>query len=468
MSSNLPWLDAIDCAERIRSREISAVEVAELLLRRIERLNPRLNAIVCLSSRVIHDAERADTAERRGTKLGPLHGVPFTVKDALDVAGYPATRGSRLFADHVAKADATAVTRLKRAGGIFLGKTNLPEFALWWETENALFGRTVNPWDETRIAGGSSGGEAAALAAGLSYLGLGSDVAGSLRMPAHFCGVVGLKPTHGRVPLTGHWPAFALRAAHVGPMGRSVRDVALALRLISGPDGVDPYALPLPRPRSLAVREDLVGMRVGVLPSGGAEPLEAEVIASVDFAALLMERAGAQVEQAELPALTDNDWQVLSMWLIGAEGQQYLQPVVHGHEEELTPSLRERFESARYELKDYFLALRESERLRSELMQLFARFDVLLCPCAPVSAFPHGRQELDIGGCVVPARHVLRAAVPWNFAPCTALALPCRFSKEGLPLGIQLIAPAFDEGRLLQIGSVLEVVAGVHQRHPTL
>ena len=150
MSSNLPWLDAIDCAERIRSREISAVEVAELLLRRIERLNPRLNAIVCLSPRVINDAERADTAVRRGTKLGPLHGVPFTVKDALDVAGYPATRGSRLFADHVAKADATAVTRLKRAGGIFLGKTNLPEFGLWWETENALFGRPVNPWDETR------------------------------------------------------------------------------------------------------------------------------------------------------------------------------------------------------------------------------------------------------------------------------------------------------------------------------
>ena len=161
----------------------------------------------------------------------PLHGVPFTIKDSIDTAGVRTTRGSKLFSDHVPGRDAEVVTRLRAAGGIPLAKTNLPDFALWWETDNLVFGRTVNPWDPDRTSGGSSGGEAAAIAAGLSPLGIGSDLGGSIRLPAHYCGVVGLKATHGRVPLTGHWPDTLLRFMHVGFLARSVRDVALALSL---------------------------------------------------------------------------------------------------------------------------------------------------------------------------------------------------------------------------------------------
>src|ERR671925_227613 len=248
MYEDICYLDATELAAQIRAKAISPIEVVQAHLERIDAINPKLNAIVTMIEGAQERAREAEAAVLRGDHLGPLHGVPFTIKDCVDTAGIRTTRGSRLFANHVPTADATVVTRLQAAGGIPLGKTNLPEFALWWETSNHVFGRTVNPWNTERTTGGSSGGEAAAIAAGLSPLGIGSDVGGSIRAPAHYCGIVGLKATHGRIPLTGHWPENLLRFMHVGPMARTVRDVALALTVMTGPDGQDWYAMPVPAP----------------------------------------------------------------------------------------------------------------------------------------------------------------------------------------------------------------------------
>ena len=237
--------DATALAALVRDGEVSPVEVVRAHLRRIEDVNGRLNAIVTLDDRAEDRAREAEAAAAAGALWGPLHGVPITVKDCVDTAGLRTTRGSRLFSDHVPAADATVVQRLTDAGAIVIGKTNMPEFALWWETDNVVFGRTENPWLQGRTPGGSSGGEAAAIASGMSPLGIGSDVGGSIREPANYCGIVGLKATHGRVPLTAHWPDVLLRFMHVGPMARTVRDVALALSVIAGPDGVDTYAVPI-------------------------------------------------------------------------------------------------------------------------------------------------------------------------------------------------------------------------------
>ncbi|MFI0766451.1 amidase [Streptomyces sp. NPDC021218] len=234
------YRDATELAELIRTRQVSAVEVMRAHLDRIDEVNPRLNAMMTvLTEQALATARAADESVAAGAPLGPFHGVPFTVKDALDVEGVVTTRGSVLFRDHVAAADATAVARLRAAGAIPLAKTNLPEFSYWTETDNLLIGRCRNPWDVERTPGGSSGGESAAIAAGMSPLGLGSDIAISVRGPAHDTGIVALKATRGRIPITGHWPDVPRRYWHVGPMARSVRDIATSLRLLSGPDGAD-------------------------------------------------------------------------------------------------------------------------------------------------------------------------------------------------------------------------------------
>src|SRR5688572_14729370 len=223
--ADLCYLDATELARRIRARELSSVEATRAHLERIAAVNPRLNAIVTMADRAMDDAKDADAALARGEIRGPLHGVPITIKDCFDTAGVRTTRGSKLFADHTPRADATAVTRLKDAGAIVLGKTNMPEFALWWESDNLVFGRTLNPWNAERIAGGSTGGEAAALAAGLTALGLGSDVGGSIRQPAHCCGVVGSSPRtaacRSRVTGRPRCSASCTRARSRGPSGTS-------------------------------------------------------------------------------------------------------------------------------------------------------------------------------------------------------------------------------------------------------
>src|ERR1700754_1569846 len=308
MSDNIIHMDASRLAELIASRELSPVEVMQAHLDRIAEVNPRVNAIVTLADGALDAARKAEAAVRSGAKLGPLHGVPFTVKDSLDTQGVLTQRASPIFKGRIPDADATAVARIKAAGGILLAKTNAPEFAYSIETDNLLTGRTNNPWNLDYTPGGSSGGESAAIAAGMSPLGLGSDLSISTRGPAAHTGIVGLKATHGRVPATGHWPRVPRRFWHIGPMARSVRDVALAYSLIAGPDGADGFSILAPGVdagvRATAKRP----LRVGWLARPGFfGPIDPEVVATVKDAAKALTAAGAQVEQVDLPVLKETD-----------------------------------------------------------------------------------------------------------------------------------------------------------------
>src|SRR5213076_3070927 len=248
--NDLTFLPAVQMAEQIRHRKISPVELVEAHLRKIKKLNPVLNAFVQVDAEgAFRQAREAEVAVRRGAKLGALHGVPVSIKISIEVAGFRCEAGTKLRQGTVASQDAPLVSRLRDAGAIILGTTNTPELLMAWETDNLLYGRTNNPWDLTRTPGGSSGGEAAAIASGMSAAGAGSDGGGSIRVPAHFSGICGLKPTPGRIPATGHFPAsvgpFALLGV-VGPMARTVRDLQLIFQAIAGPDNGDPHAAPVP------------------------------------------------------------------------------------------------------------------------------------------------------------------------------------------------------------------------------
>lgn len=468
VTADLCYLDATELARRIRAREVSPVEVARAHLDRIAAVNPAINAIVTANPRALDEAKEAEAALVRGELRGPLHGVPITIKDCFDTAGVRTTRGSKLFADRVPRADATAVARLRSAGGIVLGKTNLPEFALWWESDNLVFGRTRNPWNLDRIAGGSTGGEGAALAAGLTALGLGSDVGGSIRHPAHCCGVVGLKATHGRVPLTGHWPVTLLRAMHVGPLARSVRDVALGLRVLAGPDGQDPYAVPVPLSALPEAPARLPALAVGVTWDGGAAPVDPQVRAVVERAAHRLAELGCRVEPARIPALDENDWNALTMTLYAVEAGGYLGSVIGGRMSELHPVLQRRLSFRVASLKDYQAALAECDRLKHDVAHFFSEYDLLLGPASPTPAHAHGLAELTVAGKTVPTRHVLRATLPWDITGSPALAMAFGWSEDRLPIAIQLIGRHYDEATVLSAGLALESASEVLGRRPSL
>jgi aspartyl-tRNA(Asn)/glutamyl-tRNA(Gln) amidotransferase subunit A len=468
MHEDLCYLDATELATRIRTKAVSPVEVVRAHQERVEAINPKLNAIVTPIDGAEERARAAEVAVMRGDSHGPLHGVPFTIKDCIDTAGIRTTRGSRLFAEYVPSADATVVSRLKAAGGIPIGKTNLPEFALWWETGNHVFGRTVNPWNVERTAGGSSGGEAAALASGLSALGIGSDVGGSIRAPAHYCGIVGLKATHGRIPLTGHWPETLLRFMHVGPMARTVRDISLAFRVMAGPDGQDWYAMPVPVPDRIDPPPPAPGLRIGWLAEPGFGPVAAEVVATVARAAEALQTQGCTVEAVRPPGLERRDCHLLSMTLFSAEGGLYLEPIIAGRQSELYPALRRRLSIKVESLSEYLMAEAEVEGLRRDLAQYFTRYDVLLCPTAPIPAHPHEASECVIRGQVLPPRHVLRATLPFDLTGPPALSVPFGWSPDGLPIGVQVVGRHFDEATVLHVGLCLESMQDGGKRHPPL
>ena len=398
--------------------------------------------------------------------MGPLHGVPITVKDCVDTAGLRTTRGSRLFSNHVPAADATVVQRLTDAGAIVIGKTNMPEFALWWETDNVVFGRTENPWLEGRTPGGSSGGEAAAIASGMSPLGIGSDVGGSIREPANYCGIVGLKATHGRVPLTAHWPDVLLRFMHVGPMARTVRDAALALSIIAGPDGIDTYGVPIPPPDADVLDGPMQGMRVGWCVEGPFSPLADDVRDAVADAASALSDAGCRVEQVTLREW--ERWSALdiSNRVYGPETLHYLRPLVDGREDELSPPIRRRLAWPQPGMSEYLAAGQELDGFRQAVARYFAEYSLLLCPAGPVTAHPHDSAEIEVAGERLPGRNALRYTIPFDLTGSPAVSVPFQWSAEGLPIGVQLAGRHFDEGTLLRAAAVLESARDDPDRRP--
>ena len=468
MTEQICFLDAMEIAEKIRSKSLSPVEVLNAHLERIEKFNPKINALVTMSKQATKTALKAEKALMEGDLWGPLHGVPFTIKDCIDTAGIRTTRGSKLFESFIPDTDASVVDRLKNAGGILIGKTNMPEFAMWWESDNDIFGCTNNPWDLSVTPGGSSGGEAAAISSGMSPLGIGSDLGGSIRQPANYCNIFGIKATHGRVPLTGHWPETLLKAMHVGPMARSVRDIALALDIISGPDNIDHYAIPFPPIQLLDEKDKLSQIRVGWSKEVGFSPVDLEVQKVIQDAAKALQSLGCNVEEAPLDFLEENDPQEITLAVYTAEGREYFNQVIQGRQEQLHSNMQKRLGISMPSFDQYLQALDGWETIRLKTAEFFGRYDILLCPSAPMPPYPHSQKDFLIHGIKTPSRHSLRATVPWDLTGSPAISVPFGWTANGLPIGVQLVGRHLEEALIIKVASVLEEIQPSVKKHPSL
>lgn len=469
MISDLTRFDATQLAELIRSREVSPVEVVQAHLDRIEAVDPKVNAIVSLAPEALRAAEAAQAAVLAGEALGPLHGVPFTVKDSIDTAGVLTQRGSPIFKGRVPDADATSVARLKAAGGILLAKTNLPEFSYWIESDNLLSGRTNNPWNLERTPGGSSGGESAAIAAGMSPLGLGTDLAISVRGPAAQTGITSLKATHGRVPMTGIWPRAPRRFWHVGPMARSVRDVALAYSLMAGPDGADAFSSGIGAVEPGNTPRLARPLRVGWLIEPGFGPMAPEVAATVKAAAEAFKSVGCVVEPVRIPALEqDFALDVFNRLHVMEMKPAFAQAVAGRSEDEIYMMAKTMLGLPDTPMSDFIEAEQAAERLRDGFAGYFARYDILLTPVQPIPAQKHGVSQFTINGQTVDATYLQGSTVPLNLTGLPGMSIRFGTSHDGMPIGVQLVASWLAEATLLQAAALLEGVSPVRGLHPNL
>ncbi|MET0599701.1 MAG: amidase [Mesorhizobium sp.] len=469
MTDKIFQLDASRIAELIAGRELSPVEVMQAHLDRIGEVNPKVNAIVTMADGALDAAKRAEATVRSGAPLGPLHGVPFTVKDGIDTAGVLTQRGSPIFKGRVPETDATVVARLKAAGAILIAKTNPPEFSYSIETDNLLTGQTNNPWNMDYTPGGSSGGESAAIAAGMSPLGVGSDLSISLRGPAAHTGIVGFKATHGRLPMTGHWPRVPRRVWHIGPMARTVRDVALAYSLMAGPDGADGLSISPPELDTGVGTKSNRQLRVGWLASPGFfGPTDPDVVATVKAAARALSDAGCHVEQVRLPVLEQTDagsilWQLQQM-----ESRPEFERVTAGHDAEIFRHARLILDTPDTPIRDFVAAEQAVERLRDSFVDYFQRYDALLGPVTPFPATRHGLKDLVVDGKTVSPFHVQSATSPFSLTGMPALSMRFGTSRDGLPIGVQIVASWLAESTILKVASLLEEVSPVRRLHPVI
>ena len=450
-SSITQWVDAL------RTRRISACEALKIHLTQIDKYNPILNAINIIDAeKALERARAADEATGRDELWGPLHGIPFTLKDAHCTAGMRTTVGFPPFADYVSGEDSAVAARLKLAGGILIGKTNVAMMLGDYQTNNPLFGRTNNPWDIRRTSGGSSGGAAAALAAGMTPFEIGTDLSSSIRIPAHFCGVFGLKPTERRVPSTGlipnpqNLPRPIRIMSSIGPMARSVEDLELIYSIIAGPDGRDTDVQPAPEVRTQepALKE----LRIAFAPTFPGLPVAADIRSAVESAAAELGRAGAIVEEAVLP---DVDFQadlshageLIGMMLGTIQPETQQNPVT---------------------LAQYFKALTRRDESIFAWEQFFESWDALLCPPAMVTAFPHCEPGTDLRLDGKPVSYWLVSAhgTIFNYTGHPAAVLPYTLDRDGLPIGLQLVGKRWNESHLLGVAKAVSTISGQFRRPP--
>lgn len=460
--SDLLTRPAVDLADLLSTNAISALELADLHIERIEQLNPSLNALVDFD---IQDIRRQAVAlDRSAGPRGSLHGLPLTVKSSIAVRGRLCETGSLMNKGHRPAYDAEVVARLRRAGALILGTTNCPEFLMAYETDNRLYGQTTNPWDSTRTAGGSSGGESAAIAAGLSAGGLGSDGGGSVREPAHFTGICALKPTPGRIPTAGHLPnnvgPFSLLGT-IGPMARTIADIMLLFRVVSGAHDVDPIGAPISyRPSGL---EDLKQIRVGFFEDDGLAPVTAETRQAVQDAAHSLRRHGFHVE-AFRPRSLERARQLWYTFFVRC-GAQLLERLGRGREHDRSPTFEDFLSIAHtqppLEADELLLAWCEIDVVRSQLLEEMRDFPILLSPVCSIPAFRHGERNWtvhDPSGAARPLAYLdaMRFTQWFNLLGSPAAVVPISRSIEGLPIGVQLAGRPYSDEDVLGIASILE------------
>lgn len=459
---DLCFRSATELAALVARGDTSSVEAVQACLDRIEEVNGSINAVVTLNHRAIEQARDADTALAIGERRGPLHGVPFTLKDSLDTAGVTTTAGTIGWRHRVPPRDATVAARMKAAGGILLGKTNTPEFTWSNETANDVYGRTRNPYDLDRSPGGSSGGPAAAVAAGCSPFDIGSDTGDSIRQPAHVCGIAGIKPTSGRVPRTGHWPGpggLIENLTQLGPMARTVADLALVLPLIAGPDGRDPHVSPVPLGDPSTV--EIEGLRVALFTDNGVRTPTLETQAAVEAAGVALEAAGAIVERRMPPDLAAVDEAYDA--LVDGDGYAWLRRLINAAG---TPGLGS-YESAPWFRPSHPLSGDELTALVDHVDDLRGRLlrwldltgtDLIVSPAMPLPAVPHGQGDAPDFGDSYSNIH--------NITGWPSVVVRGGTAPGGLPIGVQVVAGPWQEDVALAAAQVVEAASGGWVRPP--
>ncbi len=461
--TDLTSLGAAALAKLAQDGEALPSEIVEAHLRRIETVNPAINAFTDLQAdRAREEAAKADAAVRNGKPTGRLHGVPITIKSSIAARGFRFECGSRLRRGQVAERDAALVAKLKTAGAIVLGATNVPEFLMAYETDNYLYGRTNSPFDPACTPGGSSGGESAAIAAGCSAAGFGSDAGGSVRVPAHFCGLYGLKPTPGVISRVGHWPAClgpSSTLGLVGPMTKTAEDLQLLLEITAGPDPGDPSSVPV----SLRAPDDaeLRGLQIGWFDQAWATPAAPEVRQAVRTVAAALTERGYRVEQIELKGLerAPQTWRLLFgvclRTLIEASTPQgyRLHPLAY----EAPASAQE---EAGTTYKDLLWGWVAQDQLRLKLREQMERYPILLCPVASVPAFRHGRREWTIGGQTVGYPDVFVYSQVFNVLGNPAATAPVTHSPQGLPIGVQIVGRHYEDATVTAVVRDLAAALG--------
>lgn len=455
--NELIYNSATTLAQAIRTKKVSAVEIVRACLSRIEAVNPHLNAVVQVTAETaLAQARDADAALARGEVWGPLHGVPMTIKDSFDTAGVISTWGTTGRRGFIPNKDATIVARLKAAGAILLGKTNTPEFTYAYETDNAIYGRTNNPYDLARTPGGSSGGAAAIVAAGGVPFDIGTDTGGSIRLPAHFCGIAGIKPTSGRVPRTGHAipPGGLLDSlTQVGPMARYVEDLALILPLIAGPDGRDPSIVPMPLGNLDNIK--LKGLRGSFHTDNGIQTPTPETIEAVQRVVARLGEAGVAFVEKRPPGIEET-MEISSPLFRGWDGGAWVRLLLERAGTPVEESTLERYLSGKKAGPEVLVRLIDRlDQFRSRMLTFFQPYDLIICPVNAYPAIPHGTfTELYRG---------FSYTMTYNLTGWPVAVVRVGTSLEGLPLGVQIVAHPWREEVALAVAQYLEGVFGSWQ-----